>query len=345
MKAFRIHGPREARYEDTADPTIGPDDALVRVRAAAVCGTDLELFRGTIGYYQSGFAKYPITPGHEWSGEVVAVGASVAGDAVGDRVVGECMVPCGACELCRRGWYNECPDRKETGVIFKDGAYAEYLAMPASLLHRFGAGLSFEAAALCEPTAVAVYAARLAEVGPADFVAVFGSGPIGLQAAQAARAFGARRVVVIGGRASRRDLALRLGADAAIDPRASDLLAEARRLTDGRLFDVVIEATGNMAVIPDLTAVARPLARIVLTGVFGGMSGALDLDAVVLRNLTIRGALGSPNVWPETLDLIESGRIRTEPLITERRPLAEAGEVLRLLEERRADLVKAVLTP
>ena len=345
MKAFRIHGPRDARYEDIAEPAIGPDDALVRVRAVAVCGTDLELYRGTIGYYQSGFAKYPITPGHEWSGEVAAVGANVRSVAVGDRVVGECMVPCGVCELCRRGWYNECPDRQETGVIFKDGAYAEYLAMPASLLHRFGAGLSFEAAALCEPTAVAVYACKLAEVGPADRVAVFGSGPIGLQAAQAARALGARTVVVVGGRASRRDLALRLGADAAFDPRERDLVDESLRLTSGRLFDVVIEATGNPAVIPDLTAVARPLARVVLTGVFGGQSGALDLDAVVLKNLTIKGALGSPNVWPETLHLIESGRIQTAPLITMRRPLAEAAEVLALLEARRPDLVKAVLLP
>lgn len=344
MKAFRIHGPRSARYEELADPSPGPDEAVVRVRAVAVCGTDLEIYQGTMFYFTTGLARYPITPGHEWSGEVLAVGESVRSVRPGDKVVGECTVACGRCEYCQKGWYNQCPARRETGILNLDGGYAERMVFPASFLHRFS-GLGFEEASLCETTAIAVYAVKLAGTGPADYVAVLGSGPIGLQAVQAARAYGARRVVAIGGRASRRELAVRLGADAALDREAPDLEAQILRHTDGRRFDVVIEATGNPAVTRDMLTLVRPRGRISLVGLFNSRTGEIDLDALVVNNITLQGSLGSPNVWDETLHLLESGRIRAAPLITERRPLDQAPAVLRMMEEKRPDLIKAVLVP
>jgi L-iditol 2-dehydrogenase len=344
VKAFRIHGPRSARYEEVPDPQVDPDEVLVRVRAVAVCGTDLEIFQGTMFYFTSGLARYPIIPGHEWSGEVLAVGEQVRGVRPGDKVVGECTVACGRCEYCQKGWYNQCPARRETGILGLDGGYAERMAFPASFLHRFS-GLSFEEASLCETTAIAVYAVKLVGTGPADYVAVLGSGPIGLQALQAARACGARRVVVIGGRASRRDLAVRLGADAALDRDAPDLGARILRETDGRRFDVVIEATGNPAVTRDMLTYVRPRGRISLVGLFNSRRGELDLDALVVNNITLQGSLGSPNVWDETLHLLESARIQAAPLLTERLPLEQAPDVLRMMEERRPDLIKAVLIP
>ena len=199
MKALRIYGGGDARYEDVPDPVVGPGEVLLRVRAVAICGTDLEIYRGTMFCFTSGLAQYPIIPGHEWSGEVLAAG-EVRDLNPGDRVVGECTVPCGRCAFCRRGWYNQCTDRRETGILHLDGGLAEMMAYPAATLHRFGK-LSFEEASLCETTAVSLYAINLAEVTPADRVAVLGPGPIGLQALQAARAHGARQVVMIGGRA------------------------------------------------------------------------------------------------------------------------------------------------
>jgi L-iditol 2-dehydrogenase len=344
MRALRVYGGYDARYETLPDPQPGPEDVLVRVRAVAACGTDLEIYQGTMFYFTSGLARYPIIPGHEWSGEVLAVGERVRGLRPGDRVVGECTVACGQCEYCRLGWYNQCTRRRETGILGLDGGFAELLSAPASALHRF-TGLSFEEAALCETTAVAVYAVKMAETCPGDCVAVLGPGPIGLQALQAARAYGAHRVVLIGGRASRRELALQLGADAAIDLAAGNLEQQALQASLGRKFDVVIEATGNPAVMHDLLAITRPRGRISLVGLFNSQKGELDLDALVVNNITLRGCLGSPNVWDETLQLLQSGRIRAAPLLSERRPLAQAVQVFEMMAERRPELIKAVLFP
>jgi L-iditol 2-dehydrogenase len=344
MKAFRIYGARSARYKDLPDPSIGPDEALLRVHAVAACGTDLEIYQGTMFYFTSGLAHYPVIPGHEWSGEVIEVGENVENVAPGDKVVGECTVACGQCGFCRRGWYNQCPNRRETGILNLDGGFADTMCYPASHLHTFEM-LSYEEAALCETTAISVYAVKLVETCPADRVAVLGSGPIGLQAMQAAKAYGARQVVVIGGRASRRALALELGADAAIDPRGQDVERDALRVTDGRKFDVVVEATGNPAVTADLLKIVRPRGRIALVGLFNSQKGEIDLDALVVNNITLKGSLGSPNVWEETLYLLETGAIRAGPLITHRRPLSEALQVLQMMEERRPDLIKAVLLP
>ena len=183
-----------------------------------------------MAYFTSGLAQYPIIPGHEWSGEVLAAGAEVRDLKPGDKVVGECTAPCERVACCRRGWYNQCTRRRETGILHLDGGLAEVIAYPAATLHRFEK-LSFEEASLCETTVVSLYAIKLAEVTPADGVAVLGPGPIDLQALQAARAYGARQVVMIGGRPGRRELALRWGADAAIDPRSQDLVRETLRFT------------------------------------------------------------------------------------------------------------------
>ena len=343
MRAFRIYGARDGRYEELPDPAVGPDEALLRVRAVAVCGTDLEIYQGTMFYYTSGLAHYPIIPGHEWAGEVLGVGENVTNVKPGDKVVGECTVACGRCEFCRMGWYGQCIDRRETGILHLDGGFAEQMVYPASFLHTFRA-LSFEEAAMCETTAVAVYAVKLAETSPADYVAILGAGPIGLQAMQAAKAYGARKVVVIGGRPSRRDLALHLGADAAI-PHDCDVTKEVLRVTDGRKFEVIVEATGNPTVTRNLMKIIRPRGRIVMVGLFNSQWGELDLDAFVVNSITLKGALGSPNVWDETIHLMETGRIRAEPLITKRRPLAEAAEVLTLMERKPPELIKTVLLP
>jgi len=344
MKAFRIYGAYRARYEELADPEIGPDEVLVRVRATAVCGTDLEIYQGTMVYFCNGMAHYPIIPGHEWSGEVLEVGRDVSDFRVGDKVVGECTVSCGYCEFCRMGWYNQCANRRETGILNLDGGFADKLRFPAAFLHKFER-LSFEEACMCETTAISVYAVSSVQIGPRDQVAVLGAGPIGLQALQAAKAHGARKVVVIGGRPSRQQLALQLGADAVIDPRQQDLVQETLKLTGGRKFDAVVECTGNPVVTQDMLRIVRPCGRVVMVGLFNNRAGEIDLDALVVNNVRIQGSLGSPNVWDETLYLMENGKVQTRPLISVQLPLAQALDVFKMMEERRPDLIKAVLLP
>ncbi|MHB1355328.1 MAG: zinc-dependent alcohol dehydrogenase [Anaerolineae bacterium] len=344
MWAFRIYGPNDGRYEQVTDPIPTTDEAIVAIRAAAICGTDLEILQGTMFYYTNGLAHYPIIPGHEWSGEVLAVGSAVSYVCVGDRVVGECTVACGNCDYCRRGWYNQCPHRRETGILNLNGGFAEMMAFPASYLHKIR-GITFAEASMVETTAIAVYAVQQAEVSPADRVAILGSGPVGLQALQVARAYGARRVVMIGGRESRRRLAAQLGAEVALAADDPNLADQVRSLTDGQGFDVIIEATGNPAVTDSLLTYIRPRGRVVMTGLFNSRKGQLDLDALVTNNITLRGSLGSPNVWDETIHLMEQGIVRAGPLITHCFSLADAAQAMQLLACRQPSLIKVVLTP
>jgi L-iditol 2-dehydrogenase len=344
MWAFRIYGPNDGRYELISDPIPSADEALIRIRAVAICGTDLEILLGTMFYYTNGLAHYPIIPGHEWSGEVIAVGSTVSNVQVGDRVVGECTVACGSCDDCRRGWYNLCPNRRETGILNLDGGFAELMAFPASFLHKID-GISYAEASMVETTAIAVYAIQQAKVTPADRVAILGPGPVGLQALQVARAFGARQVVTIGGRSSRRQLAEQLGAEEALATDDPDLQQRVQSLTGNRGYDVVIEATGNPTVTRSLLNYIRPHGRIVMTGLFNSQKGELDLDALVTNNITLQGSLGSPNVWDDTIHLLEMGVVRAAPLISHRFSLAEVKSAMRLMASKQPDLVKVVLTP
>jgi 2-desacetyl-2-hydroxyethyl bacteriochlorophyllide A dehydrogenase len=344
MKALRFHGPKDLRYEDLPDRELGPDEALLAPRSVGICGTDLEIYQGTMFYFTAGMAKWPVTPGHEWSAEVLAVGKNVKNVQPGDKVVGECTVACGQCEMCRLGFYNECPNRRETGILHLDGAFADRMYYPASFLHKFER-LSFEEAALVEPTAIAVWGTKLVNVNPSDQVAVIGPGPIGLQALQVARAYGARRVVMIGRRESRLNLAKELGADEVIDVRTQDLAAEARHVTDGRLFDVVIEASGNPQVTEQFMKITRPRGRISVMGLFNSQMGKLDLDAFVVGNITLQGSLGSPGVWAETINLLERGMVKAKPLITHRFALKDVTSAFELMQDRSSDVVKISLQP
>lgn len=146
MKAIRIHGPRDARYEDVPDPKPGPDDVLIKVKAVAICGTDVELFEGTMFYITPGLTKYPFIPGHEWSGEVVETGSNVTAFRQGDAVVGECSTGCRKCKRCQRGDYHLCADPSETGLLKQPGGMAEYISYPQHTLHKVD-GLSYEQAA------------------------------------------------------------------------------------------------------------------------------------------------------------------------------------------------------
>jgi L-iditol 2-dehydrogenase len=183
---------------------------LVRVRAVGICGSDVHYYQhGRIGRY---VVEQPLVLGHEASGEIVAVGEGVAAERIGERVAVEPGIPCRRCAYCKGGRYNLCPDVVFLATPPVDGAFAEYLTVPADFAHPVPRDLSFAVAALVEPTAVAVHAARLGQVGPGASCLVFGAGPVGLLLAQVLRAFGASRVDVVDPEPSRRDLAERLGA-------------------------------------------------------------------------------------------------------------------------------------
>lgn len=344
MKAIRVYGPKDLRHEDISDPDVGPDDVLIRVKAAAVCGTDVEVYDGTMFYITSGMSQLPFTPGHEWSGEVVATGTEVTGFLVGDRVTGECSVGCRTCSYCLRGWYNQCPTRRETGLLGLDGGFAEYIAFPKYFLHKCN-GMAFDEAAFIEPTGVALYATKEAGVCAEDYVAVFGPGPIGLFAVQTAKAYGARKVILVGTRDDRLAVGRQLGADATVNVRAESLVEKVRDLTGGHMIDVAIEAAGKPAVWTDIAAVTAPRARIAMTGLFAGETCLVDFDPLVIGNVTILCTLGGPNVWDEAIALHERGLVKAGPMITHRLPLSDFETAIQILKTRRDNAIKVVLVP
>ena len=344
MKAIRIHGPNDVRYEDVPDPKVGPDDVLIRVKACGVCGTDIELCDGTMFYLTSGMAKLPLVPGHEWAGEVVEVGSNVDEFAAGDRVTGECSVSCRSCSYCLRGVYQLCPNRTETGVMNRDGAFAEYIAFPKYFLHKCNK-MEFEDAAFIEPTGVSLSATKLAEVCPNDYVAVMGPGPIGLFAVQTAKAYGARKVILFGSRESRLAVGRQVGADLTINVNDEDMVEQVREATDGHMIDVVLEAAGQPSVWNHMMSIVAPLARIGMTGLFAGKLCQVDFDPVVVNNITLKGSLGGANMWPEAISLHERGLITAKPLITHRLPLSDFLRGTRIARERIDDAIKVIIEP
>ncbi|MCX7429323.1 MAG: alcohol dehydrogenase catalytic domain-containing protein, partial [Planctomycetia bacterium] len=228
---------------------VGPDDVLVRVRAAAICATDIELYDGTMFYLTSGMAQLPLIPGHEWSGDVVDVGSNATDFAVGDRVAGECSIGCRQCDSCRRGWYHLCRNRSETGLLKQPGAFAEYISFPRFFLHKVNE-LSHESAACIEPTGVALNPTKTARVCPEDYVAVMGPGTIGLFAVQTARAYGAKKVILSGCNDARLAVGKQLGADETVNVCTENLVEKVSAATNGHMVDVVIEAAGKKAVWP-----------------------------------------------------------------------------------------------
>ena len=344
MKAIRVYGPKNVKYEEVPMPEIGCDDVLIKVKAAGLCGTDLEVYDGTMFYITSGLTKLPFIPGHEWSGEVTELGSNVTEFEVGDRVTGECSVGCRSCSYCIRGWYNQCQHRTETGLLNRDGGFAEYISFPKYFLHKCNK-IEFAEATFIEPTGVALYPTKLAKVCPEDYVAVIGPGPIGLFAVQTAKAYGARKVILVGTREDRLATGRKLGADVTVNIRSENLVEKVTEATDGHMIDVIIEAVGKPSVWDDIASIIAPRARVAMTGLFAGEKCAVDFDPLVVNNITILGVLGGPSVWDEAIDLHERGIITAKPLITHHMPLSEFSEGIEIMRNRTDNAIKVVLGP
>jgi L-iditol 2-dehydrogenase len=309
MRALVYPSPGDAGIRDLDRPVPGPGEVLVRSRVVGVCHSDLELLAGRYIIPVS----YPIVPGHEWSGEVTETGPGVTGLAEGDPVVGECVVGPGG--------------RDHFGFSIS-GAAAEYFTARAEWLHRLPPNLTFTQGALVEPFTVAYAAVRAAGIDPSDRVAVLGAGPIGLLTAMAATGRNAH-VTVIEPQPTRRSKALDLGAASTLDPAAVDLPGEARDLTGGDLFDVVIESAGHPAAMAQALTLAGNHGRIVYVGIDVGRTVPAELGLIQARSLSIRGIVGSAGIWPQAIRFLATGIVDPAPIVTARYPLEDATQALK----------------
>ena len=308
MKALIFQAPHEAVVTEIDDPQIGPDEVLVKSHAVGICHSDFELYEGRYIIPVS----YPIIPGHEWAGEIAEAGSAVTTLRPGDRVVGECVVNGGA-------------DHFGFSI---SGADAEYFVAKASWLHQIPDELSFTQGAFVEPLSVAYNAAVAAGgIDASDEVAVIGGGPIGLLCVMVAAAMGGS-VTLIEPQAHRRALALEVGAKRTIDTGAAPLSEQVAEATDGRGFDVVIEAAGAPAAMAAAFPTAAVGGRVVLVGIDVGGSAEVEIGLVQSKALQVRGIIGSPGMWPRTIRFMATSGVDPTPLLTATFPLAEGAAAL-----------------
>jgi len=325
MKALVHTAPYVMELQEWDVPSYGPEDLLIRVKACAICGSDVKGYTGKTGRRQP-----PIIMGHEASGVVEAVGGNVAGFVPGDRVCFDSTVYCRRCAYCLRGMPNMCERRQVVGVsegtYRRHGAMAEYVLVPYWIAVHLPDNLSFAQAALIETVSIGVHAANRTSVRLNDTVVVVGAGAVGLTALQAIRLRGAGKVVVTDLSPWRLDLARRFGADVVIRADRPDLLDRLRQATGREGADAVIEAVGVQASVDTALEITRKGGVLTL---IGNVTPRVEvgLQTIVVREITVRGTCASNGEFPDCVALVTSGRIKVDPLITERARLEDGQAV------------------
>jgi L-iditol 2-dehydrogenase len=334
-ETMRVSVLRAAGQLELADwpvPRPGPGEVLVAVRSVGVCGSDVHYFQhGRIGDF---VVRGPLVLGHEASGRIAAVGAGVDGGRVGARVAIEPGAACGACGECKAGRYNLCPDMRFFATPPVDGALAEYVVVRADLAFDLPDAVSDDDAALLEPLSVGIWATGKAGITAGSSVLIAGAGPIGLVAAQVARARGATTIAVTDIAPHRLAAALRHGATLALD--AGDGPAA------GLEFDAFVDCSGAPSAISAGIAALRPAGRAVLVGM-GPDEITVPLGRLQQRELTVTGTFRYANTWPAAIGLAASGSVDLAGLVTDRFGLAEAEQALR--STTRAGTIKPIIEP
>lgn len=340
MRACLVTAPHRAEVRRVAMPEVPRGWVLARVHEMGVCGTDGEIFTGELPYLRAGVIRFPVIPGHEWTGEVAAVGGDVAQVAVGDRVTGETHVGCGRCAACLSGGYNQCKQMLRVGIGDLPGACADYVLLPEKAIHRLPDSILDEDAILIEPSTVVHRALLLAGFSGGERVMIFGPGTLGLLGISIARVLGAVEVAVAGTREERLALARRLGADHVFNVRA-----EPRRLRQFEGWaDTALEASGSSQAIVQAVAALRNGGCLSLVSLYKSPLAEFDPNTLVTRNLRVVGSLGSPGIWERTIRLMAAGRIATRGLVTHRFDLDQAPEAFELAISRGGGAIKVAIT-
>jgi L-iditol 2-dehydrogenase len=348
MKAIVLPTPGKFEVQSVPVPRAGLGEVLCKIRAVAICGSDPEILRGDLaGTWPP---SYPFIAGHEWSGEVVAVGEGVVDLKPGDRVAGQAHCGCGICRNCLAGRYTICENygKPEVGHrhygFISPGAYAQYEVYSRKSVSKMPDTISFRSGALVDTAGVALHGLELIGVTPGGSVAVIGPGPIGLLAMRFARALGAAKIIAIG-RGSRLEAA-RSSADLLVNFEHEDVVKAVRSASGGRGVDEALECSGAAGTFRQAVEMVRKGGRVALMGVPSwSVTEELPFKYIVHNEIMITGVRANPNVSDKILQMMGSGLVRVDDLVTHTFSLESFGTALDTFINRRDGAVKVVIEP
>jgi L-iditol 2-dehydrogenase len=347
MSALVVLEPSRFEVRQVPVPVPGANEVLARVRAVSICGTDAHLIRGDYpGFWPPAF---PFTPGHEWAGEIVALGPGAERFfAVGDRVAGTSHDACGVCQKCVEGRYNLCENYGVPGLHRQyghsvQGVDAEYATHGVKAVFPLPAGLSFEEGALIDPASIGLHVANRGQVRPGDTVAITGGGAIGLLAGDAALVRGAARVIVVEVNARRLAKAVELGFET-VDGSSGDPAARVRDMTAGLGPDVVLECAGVPSTVDAALRMLRRGGRCAAVGI-PTQGVEIPMQRLVLDELELVGCRATAGEMRHVMPLVEQGRIRVRELITHRFGLRDYGAALATFNDPASGAIKIIVAP
>lgn len=344
MKALVYRGPEKIGLEDVPVPEIvEPDDAIVRVTASTICGTDIRIWRGGMPEVEA-----PRIPGHEFVGEVVEAGPYVRNARVGELVAVSCVTRCGECFYCVRGVYSRCTTGGWIFGYMIDGCQAEYIRVPRANMGLFPIPESLtgeDVLFVGDILSTGYFSAENARIEPGDTVAVMGCGPVGMCAMACARLWSPSLLIAVDVNEDRMNLALKQGiADVAVNPMEVNAAERIRELTGGRGADRTIEAVGAKPTCEMALDAVRPGGNVSIIGVFEKPQ-ELAMHKLWNRNITISMGMVNANRIPELIKLIEAGKISTNFLITHRAPLNDIVKGYDIFGNKKDNCLKWVVTP
>jgi threonine dehydrogenase-like Zn-dependent dehydrogenase len=354
MLAVVAYGPKDYRLETKKTPKAGKEEVIIKIKACGVCGSDVHAYHGAPAYWGNETTKAwmiaPVTPGHEFFGEVVELGEGAAEKYkinVGDWIIAEQIIPCNKCRYCFHGDYHLCSVHNMYGFQkdIAEGGMAEYMKLgSASLIHKIPKSISLEQAAVIEPLSCSIHAVQRGNIDFQDVVVIAGAGPIGLFMIQLAHLKTPKCLVVIDLNDSRLELSKKLGADITINPLKQDPVSIVNGLTDGYGCDVYIEATGNPKGVIQGLSMIRKKGRFVEFSVFGSDT-TVDWSVVgEKKELDILGAHISPYTYPIAINLLERKLITAEGIVTQTFPLKDFQAAFKQAEKL-DESIKVLITP
>ena len=346
MPAAVLHGVKDLRVEPVdAPPAPAPGEVQIQIGKVGICGSDVHYWEhGRIGDF---VVAEPMILGHECAGTVVAVGAGVDNLREGDRVAIEPGVPRlstpASHYYMKRGRYNLCPDIFFFATPPDHGSFCTFVNHKADYCFKLPDHVSLEEGAMIEPLSTGIFAARVAPIAMGDTVVITGAGPIGLMNLLAARAAGAAGVIISDMVQSRLDVALEIGATQVVKGGADELKAAAHELTEGRGADVAIECAGHPSALAAAVGAARAGSTVVLVGMPPGDTVPININDLIVREITLRPIFRYNNTFPTGVDLLASGKVDVKPLISKRFELSEVPQAFEYVVANRETCVKAIV--